>query len=555
MYVRPIQQALLLQRHLAPPKLTGALAVFKTPLPNSALWNGQTIGSFSNAEFFDSGGWWHDSSILAATGEGLDKEEPRAWEGWWNEKVVELARLTIKQPDALCVLLTGRSEQGYAQLLKKMIAAKGLDFDIVGLKPQVSPTNQRFQNTMHFKQIFLDALMETYKDADEIRVYEDRPKHTAKFREFFSEFNRRQRASPTRGPIDAEVIQVADCSTNMDPVVEVAQVQHMINAHNDALARGSTRTRQKRLQIKKTVFFTSYMIGIEDSKKLFKLAQIPPEIPKHELRIHANNILICPRPCPSTLLEKVGGMGSRMLWEVTGTARYNKSVWAACVRPVPSTATYHTDNPAPLVILALRKGVRPAEAGKINDWQPLPSGQSFVFETTVGEKVMLRVEAEDPKEDEYESMFASKQAKRKHTADDDWAARTGHGQHGGRNESRGFHSSSRGGPPRSKGASAQSFRGSSHARSRGGGRGGGPRGKGSNHHYRSLDDVDPKGSHGGNMSQVSYDDAYPPLAQQPPTGPRAAAANGRGASQSGRGGGRGAGRGGQTASTVLQDYY
>ncbi|EFY89293.1 hypothetical protein MAC_04674 [Metarhizium acridum CQMa 102] len=533
--------------------------LFKTPLPNPALWAGPTIGLLATQEAFTNGGWWHDNRILAATGEGLEKEEPRAWDGWWNEKIVQLVQLTIKQPDALCVLLTGRSEKGFSELVKKMVAAKSLDFDIVCLKPQVSPTNQRFQNTMHFKQLFLHALMETYKGATEIRVYEDRPKHTNGFREFFSEYNRRQTASPTRGPIDAEVIQVADTSTTLDPVMEVAEVQHMINVHNNSITRQPMHLRPNRLQIKKTVFFTSYMINSEDSKRLMKLVQLPSGLAGNELKIHANNILICPRPCPASILEKVGGMGRKMLWEVTGTACYDNSIWAACVRPVPSTAAYHTDNPVPLVVLALRKGARPVDAGRIEHWQPLAAGQSFVFETTVGEKVILRVEEEDPRKDEYESLFASKHSKRKRVGDDGWVANSTHGQYGGRNESRGFHSGSRGGG-RGRANPSRGFRGGA----RGAGRGGG-RGRGAGYHYRSLDDVEPKNQQPGYGQPVSYDDAYPRLNQQQsqalPTGPKASL--GRGGSYQGRGGGRGGGRGsgrpmggGQAANnTDLQSYY
>lgn len=541
-------------------RLTINPKVFKTPLPNPALWAGPTIGLLATQEAFSNGGWWHDNRILAATGEGLEKEEPRAWEGWWNEKIVQLVRLTIKQPDALCVLLTGRSEKGFSELVKKMVAAKGLNFDLVSLKPQVSPTNQRFQNTMHFKQLFLNALMETYKGATEIKVYEDRPKHTVGFREFFVEYNRRQTVSPTRGAIDAEVIQVADTSTTLDPVIEVAEVQHMINIHNEAITRQPMHLRQNRLQIKKTVFFTSYMIGPEDSKKLMNLVQIPSDIPGNDIKIHANNILICPRPCPASILDKVGGMGRKMLWEVTGTACYDNSIWAACVRPVPPTAIYHTDNPVPLVVLALKKGARPVDAGKIANWQSLPAGKSFVFEATVGEKAVLRVEDEDPREDEYESLFGNKPSKRKHAGEDGWTANNTHGQYGGRNESRGYHSGSRGGG-RGRAHSSRGFRGGA----RGGGRGGG-RGRGGGHHYRSLDDVEPKNPQGGYGPHVSYDDAYPSLNQQqppqaPPTGPKASL--GRGGTHQGRGGGRGGGRGsgrpmggGQSANnTDLQNYY
>lgn len=483
--------------------------VFKTPLPNPALWNGPTIGLLSSQDVFVNGGWWHDNRILAATGQGAALEEKAAWEGWWNEKVVELVKLSIKQPDALCVLLTGRSESGYADLVKTMVTSKGLDFDMAGLKPKVSPTNQRFHSTMHFKQLFLNALMETYKDAEEIRVYEDRPKHTKGFRDFFAEYNRRQNVARTRGPLNAEVVQVADATTMLDPVVEVAEVQHMINFHNDAIAAGRSQSRKQKLRIKKTVFFTSYMIGADDTQRLIKLAQIPSNIPGHELKFHGNNILICPRPAPSSILDKVGGMNSPMTWEVTGTACFENSIWAARLRPVPATAKIHTDNPVPLVVLALRKGARPIDAGKISDWQAIPADQSFVFQSTVGEKVILRIEPDDPREDEYESLFANKSSKRKHPGDDDFSgSRNTHGHYGGRGDSRGHHSSARGGQGRGRGNANRGNRNGSR-----GGRGGRGRG-GGGYNYRSLDDVEPKNPQGGYGPQVDYDDTYPPLPQQ-----------------------------------------
>ncbi|KAH7015172.1 hypothetical protein EDB80DRAFT_568261 [Ilyonectria destructans] len=493
--------------------------LFRTPLPNPSLWNGPTIGTLSSQDVFVNGGWWHDNRILSATGGGVDKEEERAWDGWWNDKIVDLVRLSIKQKDALCVLLTGRSEKGYADLVRKMVKAKDLDFDMVGLKPQVSPSNQRFQNTMHFKQLFLEALMETYKNAEEIRVYEDRPKHTKGFRDFFAEYNRRQNAMPTRGPLTAEVVQVADATVSLDPVVEVAEVQHMINIHNDTVTKQPSSTkRQNKLRIKKTVFFTGYMINPEDTKKLIKLAQIPPNLPQNELKYHGNNILICPRPCPASILEKVGGMNSKMKWEVTGTACFENSIWAACLRPVPATAKFHTDNPSPLVVLALRKGARPIDAGKIQNWQPLPADKSFIFETVVGEKVILRIEAEDPREDAYESLFANKSSKRKHNGEDDWNQRNIHGHYSGRNESRGYHSGGRGGSGQGRGRGGNANRGFRNA-SRGNSKGG--RGRGGGYNYRSLDDVEPRNQQGGYGPQVDYDDAYQPPSQSqaPPSAP------------------------------------
>ncbi|GJC91608.1 tat pathway signal sequence [Colletotrichum higginsianum] len=484
-------------------------ALFKTPLPNPALWSGPTIGVLSSQDVICNGGWWHDSRILSATGDGADAEEKRAWEGWWNEKIVDLVKLSIKQKDALCVLLTGRSERGFGELIKRMVQSKGLDFDMIGLKPAVSPTNQHFSSTMHFKQLFLAAVMETYKNADEIRIYEDRPKHVKGFRDFMAEYNRKQNinATRTRGPITAEVVQVADLSTTLDPVVEVAEVQHMINLHNEEIAKQPTDVRPNRLMVKKTVYFTGYMISKEDTARLMKLAQIPSGMPEQELKFHANNILICPRPCPASILEKVGGMGSKMKWEVTGTACFENSIWAASLRPVPATAKFHTDNPSPLVVLALRKGARPVDAGKIQNWQPVPADRAMTFETTVGEKMILRIEPEDPREDEYESLFANKSSKRKHDGGDYSRDhhRHGHNPYNGRNERRDFHSGGGGG---GRGQGRGSHRGGGGGRGGRGHRGNGKGGRGGRgmHGYRSLDDVEPRNQQGGYGQPVEYDD-------------------------------------------------
>jgi hypothetical protein len=47
---------------------------------------------------------------------------------------------------------------------------------MVCLKPAVGPAGQRFSSTMLFKQDLLRDLVCTYSDAEELRIYEDRPK-------------------------------------------------------------------------------------------------------------------------------------------------------------------------------------------------------------------------------------------------------------------------------------------------------------------------------------------------------------------------------------------
>ncbi|PHH81819.1 hypothetical protein CDD82_7804 [Ophiocordyceps australis] len=516
--------------------------LFKTPLPNPQVWNAVTVSKLANQNLFINGGWWHDSRILAATGQGLEKEQPRAWQGWWNEQVVELVRLTIVQPDALCVLLTGRSEAGFAELIKKMVASKGLGFDLIGLKPSVSPDNQRFQSTMHFKQLFLNALMETYVQATEIRVYEDRPKHTKGFRDFFDEFNRRQSVAPTCGPLAAEVIQVAHLWTKLDPVVEVAEILQMINQHNEAIEKQPLDQRRPRLFIDKTVFFTGYMIGGSDSDRLKALVQLPSTSQSRDIKFHGDSVVICPRACPQDTLEKVGGLGNRMLWETVAIGCLDSGVWAARVRPVPSTAPFSIDGEVPMVVLAIKKGFRPVDAFKIIDWHPLPPGKTFVFETTVGERAALSIEGDNQPDEEQDDMPLNKSTKRKHGDDNR-----------NRNESRGYHTSARGAArssSRGRGSTRNAYRSSNRNTSgRGGGRGGG-------RHYRSLDDMEPRGGQGGPRFGANL--AYPPPNQP---GVPFSSAPGRSFTQPfGKDGGRSYPRsrgGGQwTANdTDLQNYY
>ncbi|KAI9775405.1 MAG: hypothetical protein M1816_005939, partial [Peltula sp. TS41687] len=517
-----------------------------SPLPNPKLWHAQTIGRLQRAEGFVNGGWWHDARILAATGQGLEKEEPRAWEGWWNEHIVALVELTMQQKDTLSVLLTGRSDSGFSGLVKRMVASKKLDFHMICLKPEAGPNNQQFTHTSSYKQAVLEDLMYTYKDAEEIRVYEDRPNHVKFFREFLASFNNSLNnflmvsgSSAPRKPIRAEVVEVAELATNLDPVVEVTEVQRMINDHNLAISN-AVPSQYGRLTIKRTFFFTGYIISSSTTEELVSLAHIQNDISENEIRYLANNILIAPRPLPPKVLEKVGGIGKKVKWEVTGTGVFDDKVWAASVRPVPETERYYTETPAPLVVLALRRGARAIDANQIQSWEPVPPDKAYVFDTVVGEKVLLRIEEENTAADgEWESVSSRRNFKRRYPRDadvvespldavpvyqqhnhnyyppraqgDSYRGESYHRFHGGNNRGRGGGGGYRG--HRGGGGGGGSYRGhrgdrgASHYRGRGRGA---AAGGGGQYGYRSLDDMPQErnfnGGGGGSFGQDGADD-------------------------------------------------
>lgn len=82
----------------------------------------------------------------------------------------------MEQRDALAVLLTGRSERSFSELIPRIVKSKSLKFDMVVLKPEVGLLNEKFPSTMSFKQTFLTHLLETYTKIEDFKIYEDRPK-------------------------------------------------------------------------------------------------------------------------------------------------------------------------------------------------------------------------------------------------------------------------------------------------------------------------------------------------------------------------------------------
>jgi len=201
------------------------------------------IDSLKNKHVFVNGGWWQDLQILGAMGDGIEREELRGWNGWWNEETVwlneqhkwinanfyklSLVRQSVQRNDTLTVLITGRLKYPFAQLVSRIVASQELDFDMVCLKPK------EFQGTLEFKKAFLEELLQTYTEAEEIRVYDDRHKHVKEFREFFIAFNKRRMPDtippPFHKPLTVEVFQVTDIEAFLDPGIEITQVQRMIN--------------------------------------------------------------------------------------------------------------------------------------------------------------------------------------------------------------------------------------------------------------------------------------------------------------------------------------
>ena len=221
------------------------------------------------------------------------------------------------------------------------------------------------------------------------------------FTEFLNNINldlvRGEFPSSRRTPFAAEVVQVPQRSLSLDPISECAVVQKMINEYN------STNP-QSRLQIKRTVFFTGYLLNQNDSQNLVSLLE-PSLLEARDIKVLANNIMITPKPATESVLEKVGGLGAKQIWQVTAIGNWGNVVYGAKVNPIPSSAVVTVESPTPMVVLATLNGAKAVDSQRIVNWQPVSADKQFVFETTVGEKIQLRIDTETEGESEYDSLF------------------------------------------------------------------------------------------------------------------------------------------------------
>lgn len=353
---------------------------------------------------------------------------------------------------------------------------------------------------------------------------------TLAFRDYFDSLNA-ELVSPTaptpRKPIKAVVIQVADTVTTLDPVIETSEVQRMINDHNTVINdshRVGDSINLLAWEIKRHVFFTGYLLAQKDGAKLIDLLNQSYKIPETGISYLANSILISPRPPAHHIITRVGGWGFKQKWQVTGIGHFENKLWAARVTPVPSKSSTYTENPIPLVVLAMNKNARPVDANKIQIWLAVTPADSLTFETTVGEKVQLRVERateadsdrDNPPHNDLKRPYHTFRPNRGGYNNDENRRPNGPGNGRGGYQNRG-----RGGGG-GNGPQAGGNRGRGRGGGGGGNRGGNARGRGRGG-YRSLDDIGPSNDRyvgqGRNQRQNnpgpefrdSYNSKFPPL--------------------------------------------
>lgn len=365
--------------------------LFRTPLPNPDLLSTSAMGILESLNGLHGGGWWADSRFLLGTGKGYKAEKDTAWEGWWNEKVVELAKLSWEDPESLCILLSGRKSSAFTHAISNMVEAKGLKFNAIILRREEKSQDE---STLQFKNRVIVDLLKYFDRTNSITIYEDRPKQANGFRRTLKHVS-----SVVRPDLIYEVVEVYEPQTYLDPLVERELIEGALNTHNNASSKGllSKNTRNARVELMSDVVYSGYILDKKCSRELLKLLfqsglVDPPKAvgPSNSVKFDGEAIITNSKgKLPSNMAND---LGKRVSWKVTHIGQHGYKIWAVQVAPVDETQNIMTERKVPVIILAIKRKTNPNEVVQITNWIELPEDYSpMVINTTVGEKTLLKM--------------------------------------------------------------------------------------------------------------------------------------------------------------------
>jgi hypothetical protein len=378
---------------------------------------------------------FHDPRILAATGKGLEVEEKRAWKGFWNEKLVKISKECFEDPEALTVLLTGRST-AYCDLITRILNSKNLNFNLVVLKPKKE--RGASNSTLTFKYSFIDDVLKLGESIEQVEVYEDRAPHRDAFEDYLKNWRRLKETTTEEELSDGIKEQTLELAEQNDTIGLKAFKVHFVQMPfiylDEEVEESLVRTMLTELNtidmadepdqwvMEKKVFSLGYAVQNEDFERLFEtyLALINDDklADRHEWRrIRQPSVFIHFNAQPH-ILNKVGGVGKQVEFEVTHFAA-SKKVFALSLAPVASfhqitsksgaTVTvndgktrFWTKNDVPVLVLATRDGGKPIDANYLDQWTAVPrsvGNRRFRARVSIKQEIAMeripRAEAEE----------------------------------------------------------------------------------------------------------------------------------------------------------------
>ncbi|KAJ1818372.1 hypothetical protein LPJ56_003853 [Coemansia sp. RSA 2599] len=375
--------------------------LFKSPLPNSQLWDASLIGMLKSTDL----GWFQDSRTLSSP--YLEYTEDH-----WIGNIEALTRLEAARPDTLLMLLTGRSHAAYRSIILDLLARRrGLKFDIVILKETptrlsplvsqtefgaVAPTETPAPLTFDYKMAVVEDTIAAFPEVSEIVMWDDRSHQCQKMQDYLDALQARNDRIT-----HAHVHHVPPQTIFMREENERMLVNSMIQEYNsrvraDAASNGLLLPRASTnigsgsgsgaddlpVGSIKTAIYPSYTGVFLDSKSrsfLRKNVRSPRDWSRPLGYMH----LAVGRASPQELEAMVGAqLGARLELVADAIGSLPNSVIAVRISHVRVSGkqlqlSAGSFSATPYITVAYNRpaGFRPEYASNIKTWRPLRSGE------------------------------------------------------------------------------------------------------------------------------------------------------------------------------------
>ncbi|EPS40320.1 hypothetical protein H072_5880 [Dactylellina haptotyla CBS 200.50] len=385
--------------------------LYQSPIPSN-IWERASVDILKDKDHLLGGGWWQTPSILDATIEP-HSETPRDRDGKfpnrWNKYMVHVARNAEKDPHTLSILLTGRDRKLFSGTILKILDGGQLNFDLVVLKHQTPQIGPDFPTTMEFKQAFLTTLLNHFRNAESMSIYEDRVSHANRFERFGQSFNenRDQQIHPLEIKFDVQYI--AETHKNLEPVEEIKQVKFMLQRHNRISQGLRIQPPPPAAKLFKRVYNTGYMLSPEATNALSQKFPLKWKRGPPYTDFFGRYVRIKKGKCELSELEQIGGIGAEVEFETIGVGSFRNSIWGLRVRPVDPELRVLTVDSIPTILLAKMTSVRESEINSIQAWEDIKPGDHryLRFWATVGEQLRLQISAPrvNPSQDKPKAIY------------------------------------------------------------------------------------------------------------------------------------------------------
>jgi hypothetical protein len=259
--------------------------------------------------------------------------------------MVEEVRKSMKEPNSITVLLTGRTD-AYANQIKKILYTKGLTFDEYGFKPKDDTAPE---HTMNFKLRFIRELIGKYNPSG-IELWDDRAKHTKRFDEFLDSVN----LNGGVHYIDSPHIYIKD------PELEKELVALLIK---DPRA-GKIIQKQEQPQKERKPVYWAVKLESESIKRLIEAFK--SEIPEG-WRVFAHHMTIAFGKIKNNNVKEFldSNIGKSVDLAAVELGKSPKAMAVRIETNVP------TDNEIPHVTVAVSPMGKPVDSNFITDWKKL----------------------------------------------------------------------------------------------------------------------------------------------------------------------------------------